>query len=67
MMHNLCGLAGWIGVLSNGKEHAEEILPVLRHRGPDGNGAQTWFHATLIHTRLGAKDRSPSEAQPPCT
>ena len=66
MMHNLCRFVSSIEELSNGKEHAKELLPVLLHRGPGGNGAQTWFHATLIHTRLGAKDLSPSEAQPSC-
>ncbi len=64
MMHNLCRFVSSIEELSNGKEHAKELLPVLLHRGPDGNGVQAWFHATLIHTRPGANDLSPSDAQP---
>lgn len=60
----MCGFAGWIGDLSNGKQHAEKILRSLHHRGPDGNGVQSWPHATLIHTRLSIIDPSPAGAQP---
>lgn len=60
----MCGIAGWLGVLSHGREHAERILRALRHRGPDGEGVRIWAHATLIHTRLSIIDLTPAGAQP---
>lgn len=60
----MCGIAGWLGSVPNSMDHAESIIQVLRHRGPDGNGIQSWSRAVLIHTRLSIIDLSPAGAQP---
>jgi asparagine synthase (glutamine-hydrolysing) len=60
----MCGIAGWLGHLANREEYAVRMCEVLRHRGPDGHGIQSWPEATLIHTRLSIIDLSPTGAQP---
>lgn len=60
----MCGIAGWLGVLPDGRKYAERLLMALEHRGPDGQGIKSWVHATLIHTRLSVIDLSPAGAQP---
>jgi asparagine synthase (glutamine-hydrolysing) len=60
----MCGIGGWLGPLVNGEVVAEGMARCLRHRGPDGNGIQSWPEATLVHTRLSIIDLSPAGAQP---
>src|SRR5688572_11351112 len=60
----MCGIAGWLGTLSDGEIHAAHITETLRHRGPDAHGIRSWPEATLIHTRLSIIDLSPAGAQP---
>jgi hypothetical protein len=33
----MCGIAGWLGTLPDGENHAERMLLTLRHRGPDAH------------------------------
>jgi asparagine synthase (glutamine-hydrolysing) len=40
------------------------LMEALHHRGPDGQGVQSWREATLVHTRLSIIDLSPAGAQP---
>ena len=61
---NMCGIAGWIGELSNGKGACGRNASGIHHRGPDGNGVRFWSHAALIHSRLSIIDLSPAGAQP---
>src|SRR5712692_471606 len=60
----MCGVAGWLGVLPDGKNYAARMAQALRHRGPDGQGIKSWPNATLVHTRLSIIDLSPTGAQP---
>lgn len=60
----MCGIAGWIGYLPEGKQIAERIMHLLRHRGPDRQALRQWQEATLIHTRLSIIDLSPAGQQP---
>src|SRR5215813_3248982 len=60
----MCGIAGWLGTLGEGEKYAERMVQVLRHRGPDANGIQSWPEATLVHTRLSIIDLSRAGAQP---
>jgi asparagine synthase (glutamine-hydrolysing) len=60
----MCGIAGWYG--GDARIEADALLPGLRHRGPDGEGA--WVHgdssAGLVHTRLAIIDPTDAAAQP---
>ena len=60
----MCGIAGWLGNLADGKNHAGRMVRALRHRGPDANGIKSWPQATLVHTRLSIIDLTPAGAQP---
>src|SRR5262245_957933 len=60
----MCGIAGWLGTLSEGENHAARIAHAMRHRGPDGHGVKSWPEATLIHTRLSIIDLSAAGQQP---
>ncbi|MGQ0810214.1 MAG: asparagine synthase (glutamine-hydrolyzing) [Nitrospiraceae bacterium] len=60
----MCGIAGWLGSLSEGDRYAARMARALRHRGPDAHGIQAWTEATLVHTRLSIIDLSPTGAQP---
>lgn len=60
----MCGIAGWLGTLPEGKKYACRMAQALRHRGPDSHAIQTWSQATLVHTRLSIIDLSPNGAQP---
>ena len=60
----MCGIAGWLGILSDGDHYAKRLARALRHRGPDGCGVQAWPEATLVHTRLSIIDLSIAGAQP---
>ena len=60
----MCGIAGWLGNLPDGENHAGRMVQALRHRGPDAQGIKSWPEATLVHTRLSIIDLSPAGAQP---
>ena len=60
----MCGIAGWLGALPRREDYAIAMSRALRHRGPDGNGIQSWPEATLVHTRLSIIDMSAAGAQP---
>ncbi len=60
----MCGIAGWLGWVPQGDLVARTLLPLLRHRGPDGDGVRHWPGAALIHTRLRVIDLSDAGAQP---
>jgi asparagine synthase (glutamine-hydrolysing) len=60
----MCGIAGWLGALPDGREHAHRMAEALHHRGPDSRGIRQWSDATLVHTRLSIIDLSPTGAQP---
>jgi asparagine synthase (glutamine-hydrolysing) len=60
----MCGIAGWLGNLSDRERYASRLVQSLYHRGPDGHGIKYWPDATLIHTRLSIIDLSPAGAQP---
>ena len=34
----MCGIAGWLGPLQDGKNYAEGMAQALHHRGPDHQG-----------------------------
>jgi asparagine synthase (glutamine-hydrolysing) len=60
----MCGIAGWLGDLTNGRDIAPRMAHRLRHRGPDAQAIRSWQAATLIHTRLSILDLSEAGAQP---
>src|SRR4051812_25551082 len=60
----MCGIAGWLGTLSDPKSYGARMAHALRHRGPDAQGVQTWPEAALVHTRLSIIDLSSAGAQP---
>src|SRR5438477_5226018 len=60
----MCGIAGWLGYLSDGETYAARVKSAMRHRGPDGHGTQLWADAGLIHMRLSIIDLSSAGAQP---
>src|SRR5262249_16015545 len=60
----MCGIAGWLGNVSDGELVASRMVKALRHRGPDAHGIRLWREATLVHTRLSIIDLSPAGAQP---
>lgn len=62
----MCGIAGIIGV-KNKNEAARKIgamLKVIKHRGPDDEGIETWGKAILAHRRLSILDLSVAGHQP---
>lgn len=60
----MCGIAGWLGTLLDGEQHAARFAEALHHRGPDGNDIRSWPEATLVHTRLSIIDLSRTGSQP---
>lgn len=60
----MCGIAGWLGSVSDGQQSATQMARALKHRGPDSQGVRSWPGATLVHTRLSILDLSPTGAQP---
>ena len=60
----MCGIAGWLGSVTDGQQSATRMARALRHRGPDSQGIRSWPEATLVHTRLSIIDLSPTGAQP---
>lgn len=60
----MCGIAGWLGSVTDGQQSATRMAQALRHRGPDSQGIRSWPEATLVHTRLSVIDLSPTGAQP---
>jgi len=60
----MCGIAGWIGPMSNSLDLICALVQSLRHRGPDAQDYKLWPDASLVHTRLSILDRSSSGAQP---
>jgi len=60
----MCGIAGWVGAVTEGRQSADRMARALRHRGPDSQGIRSWPDATLVHTRLSIIDLSPTGAQP---
>ncbi|MCS6288608.1 MAG: asparagine synthase (glutamine-hydrolyzing) [Nitrospira sp.] len=60
----MCGIAGWLGSVTDGQQSATRMARALRHRGPDSQGIRSWPDATLVHTRLSIIDLSSTGAQP---
>lgn len=60
----MCGIAGWIGQVSDGQRVANGMRTRLHHRGPDDSGVREFNGATLVHTRLSILDLSPEGHQP---
>lgn len=60
----MCGIAGWLGRVSNPLASAQRMTSALQHRGPDSQGLRVWPDATLCHTRLSILDLSQTGAQP---
>ena len=60
----MCGIAGWLGSVSDGQQSATQMARALKHRGPDSQGVRSWPGATLVHTRLSILDLSQTGAQP---
>src|SRR6056297_1070201 len=60
----MCGIFGLIG--NNNKVEVSQILPYLKHRGPDDNGVYNndSKNITLAHTRLSIIDLSQNAHQP---
>lgn len=64
----MCGIAGII-YSKNTKDFAvimNEMLALVRHRGPDGHGLFVTDNAILGHTRLSVIDLSQGGQQPMC-
>jgi asparagine synthase (glutamine-hydrolysing) len=62
----MCGLAGVVDFTRPAAAHAARLAAMqalLRHRGPDGEGAYAAAHVSLAHTRLAILDRE-GGAQP---
>src|SRR5262249_21475673 len=59
----MCGIFGQIGSPLE-RDRVTRVRSILRHRGPDTDGACVLDGATLVHTRLKIIDLSPAAAQP---
>jgi asparagine synthase (glutamine-hydrolysing) len=59
----MCGIFGSVGAPLS-PEAVGRALAVLRHRGPEAQGAKQVEGAVLAHTRLRIIDLSPAGAQP---
>ena len=64
----MCGIAGIVGKRDPATDaHTiEQMMAVLRHRGPDDSGSWTHDEISLVHTRLSIIDLSGSQ-QPMAT
>ena len=62
----MCGIAGCIGFKDKraARTRVATMLHVLKHRGPDDEGIETWNDAVLGHRRLSIFDLSPAGHQP---
>lgn len=63
----MCGIAGIFdlkGKRNIDKKLAEDLIGVLKHRGPDDDGYWNDSYAILVHTRLSIIDLSESGRQP---
>src|SRR5215472_7426465 len=59
----MCGIFGQIGSPLE-RDRVTRVRSILRHRGPDTDGACTLDGATLVHTRLKIIDLSLAADQP---
>lgn len=50
----MCGIAG--AIYQPASENVKSMVEKIAHRGPDGNGIQSFEHGTLGHTRLAILD-----------
>ena len=48
----MCGVSGYFGEFSVGNTFIEDAIKILKHRGPDSNGAVNLDWSGLGHTRL---------------
>lgn len=62
----MCGIAGCIGFKSKrvAVDRVATMLDVLKHRGPNDEGVETWNNAVLGHRRLSIFDLSAAGHQP---
>lgn len=60
----MCGIAGWLGPLPDGDQHARRMAHLLRHRGPDDHAIRAFPDAGLVHTRLSIIDLNETGRQP---
>lgn len=60
----MCGIAGWLGPLSDPAPVVSRLQGALAHRGPDGRGSQVWDDGALVHTRLSVIDLTECGTQP---
>lgn len=58
----MCGLVGVLG--PNASSRAQQMLPGISHRGPDGSGVWSGAGVALGHTRLAIIDPTPASDQP---
>ncbi len=65
----MCGIAGILGNKNQvqAKQNAEAMLDVLKHRGPNDEGLNTWENVILGHRRLSIFDLSSAGHQPMLT
>ena len=54
----MCGIAGWLGGMTDAKATAARVAAAMVHRGPDGARRPLWRDAALVHTRLSIIDLS---------
>jgi asparagine synthase (glutamine-hydrolysing) len=59
----MCGIFGVVGFLPEQRQ-LQEVLRLLKHRGPDGEGVVRTSSGVLAHTRLSIIDLSPLGRQP---
>lgn len=64
----MCGIAGIVyrDKINNYSVHINEMLRLIRHRGPDGEGIFEADNVVLGHRRLAIIDLSPGGHQPMC-
>lgn len=62
----MCGIAGCVGTqgFAGATEAVQRMLPAIAHRGPDGEGIESWDGAALGHRRLAIIDLSDAGHQP---
>ena len=65
----MCGIAGIVGLTDNetGRLKVEQMVGVLKRRGPDAEGLAQWPGAVLGHRRLAIFDLSEAGSQPMST
>jgi asparagine synthase (glutamine-hydrolysing) len=61
----MCGIAGWVGEVSDPEEMSQCMAQCLRPRGPDGQGIFLKRRCmSCAHTRLNILDLSSTGARP---